>query len=200
MLVALPIPPSFGLDPIVPYFSSLFSASLVTSALKSSRNLTAEFRTLRHQPNYFPLFPHPANIARAATLVYPERPRRGANYRAATAANPFGSIVYSTFLWIPPGWGARASLLLRPHSTSRPKQVPGSPTTLNATFTRRLAVAPSNTHPAKLSPLGATLTKIIGGPRHGSRQRPARYSLPTTHYSPSTTHHPLLTPPINRLH
>jgi hypothetical protein len=188
MLVALPTRPSFGLDPIIPLFSSLFPATSVTSALKSPRNLTTQINPPRQQPDHFPLFPQPVDIQRTATPVYPERPRRGANYRAATAANPFRSIVYSTFLWIPPGWGARASLPLRPHSTPRPKQVPGSPTTLNATFARRLAAAPSKTLVAKLSALGATLTKIMGGP--------------TTPHSSAllSTHHPLLTLPLNRLH
>lgn len=142
MLAALPIWSSFGLDPIIPHFSSLFSATLVTSALKFPRGLTTQLHTREHQPNHFPLFPHPVNIA-----------------HAGTPANPSSSIVYFTTSGYPRDGGICPS---RPHSTPRAKVLA-----------------------ARLSPLGATLTKYRGAPT-----TPHSGALPATHYSPPTTHSP----------
>jgi|SRR5580698_5274694 len=95
MLAALPIRSSIGLDPIVPLFPSLLSVTSATSALKSPRSLTTKPVARKHQPNHFPLFPHPVNIA-----------------RAATPTTPFASTIYFTVLWIP-GGGVLAPLSRR---------------------------------------------------------------------------------------
>jgi hypothetical protein len=100
-----------------------------------------------------------------------------------TPANPSPSIIYFTLLWIPGGWGTRASLTPRFHSTPRPKRVPSSPTTLNPTFARRLPATLPKTLAVKLSPLGATLTKIMGGAPPSPCFPFIPYSLLTTHYS-----------------
>jgi hypothetical protein len=116
MLAALPAQPSPGLDPFVPLFPSLFS---VTSALKSRRGLTTQFATREHQPNHFPLFPHPVNIA-----------------HAGTPANPFPSIVYFTNPGHPGGGGTCASRLLGSHSTPRARTLAATLSPLDATLTQ----------------------------------------------------------------
>jgi hypothetical protein len=90
MLAALPTHPSPGLNHFVPLFSSLFSATSVPSVLKSPRSPFAEFHPVTQQPNHFPLFPHPVNIA-----------------HAQTSANPSPSIVY-IITSVHPGGGASA--------------------------------------------------------------------------------------------
>src|ERR1700730_9961906 len=84
MLVALPTQPSFGLDPVVPLFSSPFSVNSANSASKSPRNPAIQLTTYAQQPARFPLFPHPVNIA-----------------HTPTPANSFRSIVYFTVLCTP---------------------------------------------------------------------------------------------------
>src|SRR5580704_3013154 len=81
MLAALPTQPSFGLDPVVPLFSSTFSVNSLPSALKAPRNPATQHCPKQPQPNRFRLFPHPVNIA-----------------HTPTPANPFRSIVYFTVL------------------------------------------------------------------------------------------------------
>jgi hypothetical protein len=119
MLAALPTQPSFGLGPIVPLFPSLFSVTSATSALKSRRGLTTQLATREHQPNHFPLFPHPVNIA-----------------RAGTPANPFPSIVYFTNPGHPGGGGTCASRLLGSHSTPRAGTLAATLSPLDATLTQ----------------------------------------------------------------
>jgi hypothetical protein len=119
MLAALPTQPSFGLDPIVPLFPSLFSVTSATSALSSPRSPIADFCPHPHQPNHFPLFPHPVNIA-----------------RAGTPANPFPSIVYLTIPGHPGGRGTCASRLLGSHSTPRARTLAATLSPLDATLTQ----------------------------------------------------------------
>jgi hypothetical protein len=116
MFAALPTRTSPGLDPIVPLFPSLFSA---TSALGSPRSPIADFCPHPHQPNHFPLFPHPVNIA-----------------RAGTPANPFPSIVYFTNPGHPGGGGTCASRLLGSHSTPRARTLAATLSPLDATLTQ----------------------------------------------------------------
>lgn len=142
MLVVLPTRPSTGFDPFVPLSSPLFSVASATSALKSPHNLTTQVHPQQRQPNHFPRFPHPVNIA-----------------HAQTPANPSPSIVYFTTSGYPRGGGICPSRPLRSQLKPRAK-----------------------TRAAELSPLGATLTQIHGGPR-ALCQRPTFCSLLTTHYS-----------------
>jgi hypothetical protein len=119
MLAALPIRSSIGLDPIVPLFPSLLSVTSATSALKSPRSLTTKPVARKHQPNHFPLFPHPVNIA-----------------RAGTPANPFFSIVYFTNPGYPGGRGTYPSRPLRSHLTPRAKTLAAKLSPLDATLTQ----------------------------------------------------------------
>jgi hypothetical protein len=119
MLDALPTQPSFGLDPIVPLFPPLFSVTSATSAVRSPRSPIADFCPHPHQPNRFPLFPHPVNIA-----------------RAGTPANPFPSIVYFTTSGHPGGRGTHASRLLGTPSTPRARTLAATLSPLDATLTQ----------------------------------------------------------------
>jgi hypothetical protein len=119
MLAALPTQPSFGLDPVVPLISSLFSVTSATSALRSRRSPIADFCQHPRQPNHFPLFPHPVNIA-----------------RAGTPANPFFSIVYFTNPGYPGGRGTYPSRPLRSHLTPRAKTLAAKLSPLDATLTQ----------------------------------------------------------------
>ena len=154
MLVALPTQPSFGLDPVVPPFSSLFSVTSANSALKSPRSLIVDFRRHPHQPNRFPLFPHPVNIA-----------------HTPTPANPFSSIVYFTVLCT----RDFSRVLLSPIAPS-PSHTPINP--LDATLTSSPVNIDSKQLTRSLSPLNATLTKKPGG-----TSARTYYSLSTTRYS-----------------
>lgn len=169
MLAALPTQPSFGLDPIVPLFPSLFSVTSAPSALRSPRSPIAEFHPVAQQPNHFPLFPHPVNIA-----------------HAGKPANPSSSIVYFTTSRYPGGGVSTHSLTRRFRSMPRPTPASAlSITPLNATLTRNLVNTHSKALAAKLSPLDATLTRIQGG-----LAQPRALALLATHYSPPTTHSP----------
>jgi hypothetical protein len=125
MLVVLPTRPSPRLDPFVPLSSSLFS---VTSALRSPRSVSTELPTREHQPNHFPLFPHPVNIAHAGTPVYPERLGRG--------ANPSSSIVYFTTCGYPGGGVICLSRRLRSHLTPCANTPAARLSPLDATLTK----------------------------------------------------------------
>jgi hypothetical protein len=166
MLAALPARTSPGLDPMVPLFSSLFSAS---SALRSPRSLIADFCAHPHQPNHFPLFPHSVNIA-----------------HARTPANSSPSILYFTTSAYPRSGGTYPCRRPRPHSTPRAKLIPSPPTTpLNATFASPLANAHPKALRSNLSRLDATLTK-----NKGSLTKPNAVALLATLCSPLATHFP----------
>src|SRR5271168_3936925 len=98
MLAALPIRPSFGLDPIVPLFPSLFSVTSATAVLKSPRGPIDDSCTHTHQPHHFPLFPHPVNMA-----------------HTEASANPSPSIIYFTLLCIPGGGGPSSPIPSHSH-------------------------------------------------------------------------------------
>ncbi len=138
MLAALPTHPSPTLDPFVPLFSSLFSVTSATSALKSPRSPIAEFHRAAQPPNHFPLFPHPVNIA-----------------HAGTPANLSFSTIYFTTSVYPGGGGPAAPCII------------------------------FKTAPTPVTPLDATLTKKRGAPPRQPCTALPRYSLHTTHYSPS---------------
>ena len=138
MLVALPTQPSFGLAPVVPPFSSPFSVTSANSALKSPRSLIADFPPHPHQPNRFPLFPHPVNIA-----------------HTPTPANPFSSIVYFTVLCT-----RDFSRLLPSPIAPFLSHTPINP--LDATLTSLPVNVDSKQLTQSLSPLNATLTKKRG--------------------------------------
>jgi len=140
MLVALPTQPSFGLAPVVPPFSSLFSVTSANSALKSPRSLIANinFRRHRQQPTRFPLFPHPVHIA-----------------HTPTPANPFSSIVYFTVLCT-----RDFSRLLPSPIAPFLSHTPINP--LDATLTSLPVNVDSKQLTQSLSPLNATLTKKRG--------------------------------------
>ncbi len=159
MLVALPTQPSLGLDPVVPLFSSPSSVNSMPSVLRSPRNRAAQ-RYPKPQPNYFPLFPHPVNIA-----------------HTPTPANPFRSIVYFTVLCTP----LFSRFLPSPIAPS-PSHTPINP--LYATLTSLPVNIGSKQLTQSLSPLKATLTKNPGGPTS------APSALLTIHYSLLTTHCP----------
>ena len=116
----------------------LFSVTSVPSALKATRSPIAEFRRAAHQPNRFPLFPHPVNIE-----------------HAGTPANPSPSAVYFTTSVYPAGGGPAAPCII------------------------------FKTAPTPVTPLDATLTKKRGAPPRQPCTTLPRYSLHTTHYSPS---------------
>jgi hypothetical protein len=160
MLAALPTQPSFGLGPIVPLFPSLFS---VTSALKSRRGLTTQLATREHQPNHFPLFPHPVNIA-----------------RAGTPANPFPSIVYFTNPGHPGGGGTCASRLLGSHSTPRARTLAATLSPLDATLTQMHGGHAPHTS-ARLSTHYSLLTTRYSPPTTHFPNQSATLSLRGTH-------------------
>ena len=156
MLVALPTQPSFGLDPVVPLFSSPFSVNSVPSVLKSPRNPAILPTPYAQRPNHFPLFPHPVNIA-----------------HTPTPANPFRSIVYFTVLC------TRGFSRVRPSPIApSPSHTPINP--LDATLTSSPANTDSKRLTQSLNPLNATLTRNPGGP-HVCPERATHYSLLTTH-------------------
>jgi len=138
MLVALPTQPSFGLDPVVPLFSSPSSATSANSASKSPRSLIADNRPHPQQPNRFPLFPHPVNIA-----------------HTPTPANPFRSIVYFTVLCT-----QDFSRLLPSPIAPSPSHTPINP--LDATLTSLPVSIDSKQLTQSLNPLNATFTENRG--------------------------------------
>jgi hypothetical protein len=91
----------------------LFSVTSVPSALKATRSPIAEFRRAAHQPNRFPLFPHPVNIE-----------------HAGTPANPSPSAVYFTTSVYPAGGGPAAPCIIF-------KTAPTPVTPLDATLTKK---------------------------------------------------------------
>jgi hypothetical protein len=134
-----------------PVATSLFSvpaATFVHSLSKSSHNVTTQSYPRRHQPNQFPLFPHPVNMEHTAT------PR-----------NPFSSIVYFT-LPVTPGGDVHAPRSPLPsHSTpplTRARNIPTAP--LNGALAGSLATTHSQALVPKLSCLDATLTERPGAP------------------------------------
>jgi hypothetical protein len=95
VFVTLPSRPSSRFHPIAPRLS-LFSVPPAFSALKSPCTLSCQLARRPIQPNHFPLFPHPVNIA-----------------HTPTPANPFRSIVSAHFP-SPPGGGGYSQLALPP--------------------------------------------------------------------------------------
>lgn len=162
VFVTLPSRPSSRFRPIAPSLCLLSAFS----ALKSPCTLSCQLARRPNQPNRFPLFSHPVNIA-----------------HTPTPANPFRSIVYFTVLC------ARdfSRFLLSPIS-SYPSHTPVNP--LDATLTGFRATTHSKALAPNLSSLHATLTKNPGGP-HACPDAllTIHYSLLTSpliplHYSP----------------
>jgi len=158
MLAALPILPSFGLDPMVPLFPSLFSVPSATSALKSPRDPIAEFHPAAQQLNHFPLFPHLVNIA-----------------HAETPANPSPSIVYITTSVYAGGGGSAHprtpfSLHATSHACSHPARNPFKRNAYKKTGSPLARLAPS-----LLTTNYSLLTT------HYSLSRPIRYTIPSRH-------------------
>jgi hypothetical protein len=154
MLVALPTQPFFGLDPVVPLLSSSSSVNSLPSMLKSPPNPATQ-PCPKPQPNRFPLFPHPVNIA-----------------HTPTPANPFRSIFYFTVLCT----RLFSQILPSPIAPS-PSHTPINP--LDATLTSPPVNADSKQLTQSVNPLNAILTKKPEAPTCA----PTRYSLFTTHYS-----------------
>ena len=159
MFAAFPTHLSPRLNPFVPLFSSLFSVTSVTSALKSPRSPIAEFHPAAQQPNHFPLFPHPVNIA-----------------HAQTPANPSPSIVYFTTSVYPGGRGTSPSRPLRSHLTPRAKTLAAELSPLGATLTKKQGLPVSALHcPSSL------LTTHYSPPTTHSHDQSDTLSLRGTH-------------------
>lgn len=168
MLVALPTQPSFGLNPVVPLFSSLFSVTSATSALKSPRSPIADFCPHPHQPNHFPLFPHPVNIA-----------------HAGTPASPFPSIVYFTTSVHPGGGGTCTSRPLRSQSTPYAKALAARLSPLDATLTQ-MHGGP------RASYQRATLYSLLTTHYSLSATHSPQLVSPNSHFPPNLFHPPHL--------
>jgi hypothetical protein len=136
VFVTLPSRPSSRFHPISPCLC-LFSVPSAFSALKSPCTLSCQLARRPIQPNRFPPFPHPVNIA-----------------ATPTPAIPFRSIVSAHFP-SPPG------VVVTPNSLSLHSQwVPGStppPTPLNATLTKKPGGAASDPH----GPLPRFVTSLL---------------------------------------
>src|SRR5208282_4965877 len=106
---------------------SLFSVASANSALKSPYNPNTQLCLSLPQPNHFPLFPHPVNIA-----------------HTTTRANPLSSIVYFILLCIPRGMRTSSPIRSTP-TTARLRNSTATP--LNATLTKKQGGSPSITLP-----------------------------------------------------
>jgi hypothetical protein len=129
-----------------------FSVNTVSSVLKSPRNAATQSTHSYLQPNRFPLFPHPVNIA-----------------HTPTPANPFSS--FTVLCTRDFSRTAFSPIALFPPCT------PINPS--DATFTGFPATAHSKALAPNLSSLHSTLTKKPGAPRLS--RRATHYSLLTTH-------------------
>ena len=116
-----------------------FSVNSLPSVLRSPRSRATQHCPKQPQPNHFPLFPHPVNIA-----------------HTPAPTSPLRSIVYFTVLC------ARAFSRVRPSPI-----VPSSSHTpinpLDATLTSLPVSTDSKQLTQSLTPLNATLTKKRGG-------------------------------------
>jgi hypothetical protein len=188
--------------------SPLLSAPSANSALKSPRSHTSQLSRPIKQPNSFPLFPHPVNMA-----------------HTQTPANPSPSIVYFTLLCIPGKIDVAAPISPNSHPMPLPSPALRPPATpLNATLTenkgvgisKRRAISsepsarnnagpslpvfpfdfklstvdlfsstPPLTSPATLKSRSSNTYKKQGGPA-----KPHVAALLATPYSPPTTHSP----------